>query len=183
MMARIPLIDEENADAPAAAVLEQVRKGMGMVPNMAKAMANSPAALKGYLRLNAALGGGGVLDAVTRERLALAVAQANGCNYCLSIHTHKNLSSKTLTGEEILQARKGSAADAKTDAMLKFAVAVVEARGAVTDGQTDAARAAGITDEELTEIIGNVAVNTMTNYFNKAAAVDIDFPLVTADSL
>jgi alkylhydroperoxidase family enzyme len=139
MMARIPLIDEENADAPAAGVLEQVRKGMGMVPNMAKAMANSPAALKGYLRLNAALGGG-VLDAVTRERLALAIAKANGCNYCLSIHTHKNLSSQTLTGKEILQARKGSAADARTDAILKFAVAVVNGRGAVTDTQVDAAR-------------------------------------------
>jgi len=181
-MSRLPLIDEETAEAPAAGVLEQVRKGMGMVPNMAKVMANSPAALKGYLRLNAALGGG-VLDAVTRERLALAVAQANGCNYCLSIHTHKNLSTQALTGEEILQARKASADDTKTDAILKFAVAVVNGRGAVTDGQVDAARAAGITDEELTEIIGNVAVNTMTNYFNKAAAVDIEFPLVTADSL
>ena len=182
MMSRLPMIDEETAEAPAAGVLEQVRKGMGMVPNMAKAMANSPAALKGYLRLNAALGGG-VLDAVTRERLALAVAQANGCNYCLSIHTHKNLTGETLTEEEILQARRGSAADARTDAILKFAVTVTENRGAVSDDQVNAARAAGITDEELTEIIAQVALNTMTNYFNKAAAVDIEFPLVTADSL
>jgi uncharacterized peroxidase-related enzyme len=181
-MSRIPMLDPETTDGAAADVLGQVQKGMGMVPNMAKAMANSPSTLKGYLRLNAALGGG-VLDAVTRERLALAVAQVNECSYCLSIHTYKNLSSQTLTEEEIIQARRASAADPKTDAVLKFAAAVAQNRGAVTDEQVTAARTAGITDEELVEIIGNVAVNTLTNYFNKAAAVDIEFPVVTPDGV
>jgi len=181
-MSRIPMIEPATATGTAAVVLGQVRTGLGMVPNMTKAMAHSPAALKGYLRLNAALNGG-VLDAVTRERLSLAIAQVNACSYCLSIHTHLNLSGRTLTQDEILQARRGSADDPKTDAILKFAVAVTENRGAVSDAQVDAARTAGITNEELVEIIGSVAVNTMTNYFNRAADVDIEFPTVRAEDI
>jgi len=50
------------------------------------------------------------------------------------------------------------------------------------DPQTrpDAARAAGLSDSEIAEVVGNVALNVLTNYFNKAADVDIDFPLVRA---
>ncbi len=175
-MARMPINEIETTTGTAADLLGQVQKGMGAVPNMAKAMVNSPATLKGYLRLNAALGGG-TLDTVTRERLALTIAQANECSYCLSVHTAK-APSVGLSEEQVRAARRASAEDPKTDAILKLAAAIVATRGAVTDEQVEAARAAGITAEEATEIVGNVALNTLTNFFNKAAQVDIDFPVV-----
>ena len=175
-MARMPINEIENTTGTAADLLGQVHKGMGAVPNMAKVMVNSPATLKGYLRLSAALGGG-KLDTVTREQLALTVAQANECSYCLSVHT-ANAPSVGLSPEQVLAARRASAEDPKTDAILKLAAALVATRGAVTDEQVEAARAAGITAEEATEIVGNVALNTLTNFFNKAAQVDIDFPVV-----
>src|ERR1700687_3865182 len=76
----------EAAPAAAKPLLEAVKKQMGSVPNLFRVVANSPAALEGYLGLNSALTKG-QLDAKTRERIAIAVAETNGCGYCLSAHT------------------------------------------------------------------------------------------------
>lgn len=82
------------AEAPAASqpLLEGVQAQLGMVPNLFRLVALSPAALQGYLGIGAALGKG-ALPAATRERIAFAVAEANRCGYCLSAHTYigKNL--------------------------------------------------------------------------------------------
>ena len=86
--------------APAAAqpLLEVVGKQLGSVPNLFRVVANSPAALEGYLGLSGALGKG-TLPAATRERIALAVAEINGCSYCLAAHS--------LSGQEPRQAGRG----------------------------------------------------------------------------
>src|SRR4051794_32258484 len=77
------------ADAPVAAqpMLEAVKKQLGVVPNLFRMVSTSPAALEGYLGLSSALSKG-KLPAPTRERIALAVAEINGCNYCLSAHSY-----------------------------------------------------------------------------------------------
>ena len=64
-----------------------MKKQIGMAPNLFRLIANSPAALKGHMGLNAALGKG-TLRAATRERVALAVPDINGCSYCLSAHSY-----------------------------------------------------------------------------------------------
>ena len=95
-MSRIPTPASIQA-APAASrpLLEAVQKQLGSVPNLFRIVGNSPAALEGYLGLNGALAKG-ALDARTRERIALVVAEANGCDYCLSAHTYlgKNLAKR-----------------------------------------------------------------------------------------
>src|SRR4051812_25528093 len=75
--------------APAASqpLLQAVVRKLGSAPNLFRLLANSPAALEGYLGLNAALAKG-QLDAPTRERLALAVSAINGCDYCVAAHTY-----------------------------------------------------------------------------------------------
>ncbi|MHA6668195.1 carboxymuconolactone decarboxylase family protein [Homoserinimonas sp. A447] len=144
---------------------------------MTRAMVNSPAALKGYLALSGALGRG-VLRAATRERLALAIAEANECGYCLSVHTYTSTHVAKLDEEDILSAREGSAADPKENAILSFALAVNATRGDIADADFEAARAAGLSDAEIVEVIAAVGLNTLTNYFNKAMKTDIDFPVV-----
>ena len=97
-MPRIPTPATIDAAPPQArASLELVKKQLGSVPNLFRVIANSPAALEGYLGLSGALGKG-ALDARTRERIALAVAESNGCGYCLSAHTYlaKNSPSSTM---------------------------------------------------------------------------------------
>lgn len=164
-------------DAPAAAgpLLEAVKKQIGSVPNLFRVVSNSPAALEGYLGLNGALGKG-VLSAQTRERIALAVAEVNGCRYCLSAHSHFAGLFK-LDAAEILAARRGGSSDPKADAAVRFAVAVTTARGHVTDADLAAVKAAGHSDAEVIEIVGHVALNTLTNYVNEVAGTEIDFAL------
>lgn len=178
-MSNLPLIDPATATGKAADLLAAVQQSLGVVPNMTRAMANSPALLDGYLALSGALSKG-AFSAATRERLALAVAQDNTCDYCLSAHSYLAEHAAKLPADEISAARKATSEDPKTAALLTFAVAVNASRGDISTADLDAVRSAGADDREIAEVVGHVALNVLTNYFNKAAAVDIDFPVVTA---
>lgn len=178
-MSTLPLIDPSTVSGPAADLLASIQKSLGVTPNMTKAMANSPALLKGYVDLNGALSHG-ILRPAVREQIALAVAQDNSCNYCLSAHTYLAEHVARLSEVEIAAARRSEATDTKTTALLSFATAVNNSRGSVTPEQIEAVRVGGASDEEIAETIGHVALNVLTNFFNKAADVDIDFPLVEA---
>lgn len=182
MSSRIPTpASIEAAPAATQPLLQAVQQGLGVVPNLFRLMANSPAALEGLLGLNGALGKG-ALDAATRERIALAVAQVNGCSYCLSAHTFIGSNMLKLDQAELTANRNGHSNDAKADAAVSFAVKVTKARGAVTQADFDAVRAAGYNDAQLVEIVAHVALNTLTNYVNEVFKTDIDFPVVDARS-
>ncbi len=169
------------ADAPAASrpLLEAVNKQLGVEPNLFRMVANSPAALEGYLGMSGALAKG-TLPAQTRERIALAVAQFNGCDYCLSAHTYLGTHLAKLDAAEILANRKGGSNDPKADAAVRFAVKVVEQRGRVGDDDVRAIMLAGYDDAQVIEIVQHVALNTWTNYINEVALTEIDFPVVTS---
>jgi uncharacterized peroxidase-related enzyme len=151
-----------------------VKGKLGLVPNMTRAMANAPAALDGYLQLSGALGKG-TLPARVREQIALAVAQANGCDYCLAAHSAVGRM-VGLTAEQIVDSRLGTAVDPKADALIRFALKVLDARGAVSDGDLRDVREAGFDDGVISEVVANVALHVFTNYFNRMAATDLDFP-------
>lgn len=167
----------EAAPANARPLLEAVKKQMGSVPNLFRVVANSPAALEGYLGLNGALSKGS-LDAKTRERIAIAVAEINGCGYCLSAHTYLGKTFAKLDDAEITANRSGASNDIKADAAVRFAAKVVDARGHVSDADVAAVKAAGYDDAQVVEIVLHVALNTLTNYVNEVAKTDIDFPVV-----
>lgn len=161
-------------------LLEQVEKQLGSVPNLFRLVANSPAALEGYLGLSGALGKGR-LPAATRERIALAAAQFNGCGYCLSAHTYLGSNLAKLSAEEIAANRSGRSTDAKADAAVRFAMRVLETRGAIADTDLASMRAAGYEDGQIVEIVQHVALNVWTNYLNEVAKTDIDFPVVSTN--
>lgn len=169
------------ADAPLAAqpLLAAVKAQIGAVPNLFRVVANSPAALEGYLGLSAALGKG-ALPAATRERIALAVAQINGCDYCLSAHSYLGKHVAKLDEAEMIANRRGHSHDAKADAAVHFAAEVTKARGHVSDADLEAIRQAGYDDAQLVEIVLHVALNTWTNYLNSVAQTVIDFPAAPA---
>jgi len=179
-MSRIPT-PVTIADAPTAAqpALEAVKKQIGTVPNMFRLIANSPAALEAYLGSSAALGKG-ELPAATRERIALAVAEINGCEYCLSAHTYLGRNIAKLDDAEITANRNGASNDPKADAAVRFAVTITQNRGKVDDSALRAVRLAGYTEAQIVEIVSHVALNTLTNYINEVGKTEIDFPHVTA---
>lgn len=169
----------EASPAAAQPLLHAVEKQLGVVPNLFRVVGNSPAALEGYLGLNGALGKG-ELEAATRERIALAVAEANGCDYCLSAHTYLGKNLAKLSEAEISANRNGSSSDSKAAAAVRFAVKLVKARGHVADADVQAVKKAGYNNAQVIEIVLHVALNTLTNYVNEVAKTEIDFPVVTA---
>ena len=178
-MSRIAPIDSARADSDIQATLSAVKAKIGMVPNLFSTFAQSPAVLNGYLALSDALGKG-VLTAKQREIISLAVAQVNECHYCLSAHTLMGKGAG-LSPEGIRKAREGKAESALDDAVASLARRVVDTRGQVSDADLAAARSAGLGDAHIIEVIGNVAINALTNYTNNVALTDIDFPKVDVE--
>jgi uncharacterized peroxidase-related enzyme len=177
-MSRIPTpATIEAAPVGAKALLEAVKAQLGIVPNLFRLTATSPAALEGYLGLNGALGKG-ALNAAARERIALAVAEINGCLYCLAAHSYIGKNMANLDDSEMSANRAGKSRDAKADIAVQFAAKVAQQRGAVSQADVDKVKAAGYSDAELVEIVAHVALNTLTNYINEVFKTEIDFPAV-----
>lgn len=177
-MPRLNTIDPATATGEARTLLEGVQKSLGMAPNIARTMANSPAALNGYLSFSGALAKGRLPHRL-REQIALVVGETNGCDYCLSAHSAVGKMAG-LSEEEISRSRRGESSDARTQAALVFARKLVEDRGWVSDEDLGTVRSAGYDEGEIAEIVANVALNIFTNYFNHVADTEVDFPRVSA---
>jgi uncharacterized peroxidase-related enzyme len=177
-MSRIAVPSLDDAPEASKPTLDAVHKQLGVVPNLFRLIANSPTALTGFASFQGALSK--ALDPKTRERIALAVAQVNGCSYCLSAHTYLGLNVAKISPEEIALNRKGGSHDAKANAAVQFAAKVARERGHVSDADVAAVRSAGFTDGQVVEIVAIVAENTFTNYLNEVAKTDVDFPVVDA---
>jgi len=175
-MSRLTVIDFNNANAEQKALLDAIHNQLGMVPNFLKVFANSPAALKAFLGLFG-VANEGALEPQTRERIALALAQQNSCQYCLSAHTALGANAG-LTGDEMAANRAGSSQDAKAAVAVKLARSLVEHKGDITTAELSEARDAGYSDAEIVEIITHVGLNVLTNILGKASRVEIDFPKV-----
>lgn len=170
-------IQPATAPEPAAqAMLDGIHKLLGSTPNIFTTMAHSPAVLGLYLQGSEALKAT-KLSRKLHEQIALAVADANGCDYCASAHTQFGAMHK-LSPQELSNNLRGLSADAKTQAALVFARAVTQARGHVSNAELDAVRTAGYSDAEILEIVAIVSINTFTNYFNNVAGTAIDFTRV-----
>jgi AhpD family alkylhydroperoxidase len=164
-MQRIKALDPDRATGKTRELLIAVQISVGMIPNMIRTMANSPAVLEGYLKFRSTLACGR-LSARLREQIALAVAAANDSQYCLSAHT---------AGGKSIGLSEASD-DPQEEAALQFALRIVMTRGEASGREVERVRKAGFSDAEIAEIIANVGLNIFANYFNKVAGVVIDFP-------
>lgn len=178
-MARMTMVPTAGAEGRTRELYDHLERTVGAVPNLAQVMGSSPAALELWVN------GLGSLDAgrlghQLLERIALHVAALNACDYCATAHAFLG-SGAGLTDGEVRANLRGEAADDHAAAALRFAGRVVETRGAVADGDLADVRAAGFDDGQITEIIAAVALNTFTNYLNRAAQTEIDFPRFDRD--
>jgi uncharacterized peroxidase-related enzyme len=179
IMTRLTAVDPNMATGKVKDLFTAINGKLGMVPNMMRTMGNSPALLEGYLNFSGALGSG-TLGAKTGELIALAVAESNQCDYCLSAHTYIGANLAGIDEASLTAARNGHSTDAKTKAALQFAKTLTAKKGLVNDADLNYIKAAGFTEGEIGEIVGHVALNILTNYFNNTAATAIDFPVVEA---
>lgn len=175
-MSRINVVSNDTATAEQQALFDAIQAQLGLVPNFLKVFANSPAALRAFLGLHG-IAGDGSLDRQTRERIALAVAQQNACEYCVSAHTAIGRKAG-LSNAEMAANRAGTSQDTRAAAAVVFARALVDNLGDVTTAELLAVRSAGYSDAEIVEIITHVGLNLLTNLIGKASRVEIDFPRV-----
>ena len=178
-MPRIHPIDVASATGETAALLGTARKMFGSTPNLVTTAANAPAALNAMLGLFASLGKSS-LGPKVGEQISIAVSQTNGCGYCLSAHTAIG-AMHGLDVATLASAREALASDAKTSAILTLAVAIVQARGKIDDATLAAARAKGVTDAEVVEVVAHIAQDVFTNYLNNVCGTAIDFPEVALE--
>ena len=177
-MTRINPLTIENASPASAEILTAVKGKVGMVPNLYASMAHSPAALNAVLAFGEAMGKSS-LSLALKEQLALVIAGTNSCDYCASAHTAIGKGAG-VSLEELSSNLSGVSEDPKTQTFLTLAKTIVEKRGVLSDEDLQDARAAGISEAEIVEVVATVAINTFTNYFNHIAQTEIDFPLVVA---
>ncbi len=174
-MSRLPQITPETATGEAKQLLDAVKSKLGRAPAMTQVMANSPAVLNAYLQFSGAVSAG-TLSAKTREQIALAVGEANHCDYCLAAHSTIGKMAG-LTAEQIHESRLAKGFDPKSNAVLQLSRDIVDKRGQLSDRDIQLARQAGISDGEIAEVVANVVLNIFTNYFNIVAGTDVDFPV------
>jgi uncharacterized peroxidase-related enzyme len=176
-MQRSIALKPEQVPADSKATLDMFTKNIGFTPNMIAIFAQSPIAFNAWATLLGSLSK--ALDVKTRDSIGLAVSEANGCNYCLGVHSFTAEHMAKMPADEIILARKGQARDPKRDAAVQFARKVLEARGKVTDADLGAVREAGYTDANVMEIVALVAMYSLTNFFNNVFDPEKDFPVVT----
>jgi uncharacterized peroxidase-related enzyme len=175
-MPRIAIPDRDDAPAESQSILDNINRMLGFVPNLQRLMSISPNALAGWAGLMGALSK--TLDVKTRDGIALAVSEVDGCNYCLAAHSYISSNLAKIPPEEIALNRKGRSSEPKRQAAIAFAKALIEKRGKVTDEEFAAVKAAGWTDANIVEMIALSAQFLLTNFVNNAVQTPIDFPEV-----
>lgn len=179
-MSRLPLPSPETATGEVKQAFDHVQAAYRMVPNGIRALGSAPSVLSGYLAFGEALGEG-ALSHGERERIAVLTAQRNACGYCLSAHTAAGRAAG-LSHDDLLATRLGQVTEPRAAAVVRLAGAVLEHKGDVPDHEIAAARAAGLSDGELVEIVAHVSMNTFTNYLNRLVQPEYDFPAVSLDA-
>ena len=174
-MPRIAPVTQPAGEAKT--LLDAVQQKLGATPNLFRTFAHSPASLNAVLAMFAAVDAN-ALGGKLSEKLAIAVADANGCQYCLSAHTYLGKHVAKLDDQALDAARSGHSPDAREQAALRFALTLLETGGHVSEAEFKAVRAAGFSDGEILDIVTAVVLNIFTNYAGVMTKVEVDFPVV-----
>lgn len=175
-MPRINPVAPSTATGQTKELLDGIQGKFGRVPNILATMAHAPNVLQAYLQLSENIAAG-TLDATLREQVAITVSAVNGCGYCVSAHSAMGKAAG-ISQDALDEAVRGESADPRTNAAIRFARAMAEKQGWVSDDDLEAVRGAGFDDGEITQLVGIVAMKTFTNFFNHVVETELDFPKV-----
>jgi AhpD family alkylhydroperoxidase len=171
-MSRFQIHDELTAPEGSVKILKGVQGAGAAVSKFIGVLAGAPAALRSYARMRHELRAG-VLPRVTRDRIALAVAELRGDPYSISQHA-RTARAAGLGLDEISRARSFKSADDKQAAMLAFLEAILATDGRPSAHLAEEAREHGWTDEELLEAVAHVAMNEFQSLVANAADLPQD---------
>lgn len=169
-MPRIEPLEMHAATGRAKELLEELADRGAQPGTMVRAMANAPTLLRGYLELNRAMKRTH-LDRRISERIALAMQEWIGCEYCLAAHADA-ARELGLSDADIELARQGTATDPRIAALVAFGQQVIAAPSEIDDAQVDELRALGYSDEQLAEVVGLASLQLLTGAFNLLAGLE-----------
>jgi AhpD family alkylhydroperoxidase len=176
-MTSILVPSREQVNPTNQAIFDNLKKGLGMVPNLYATFALSETALATYLSLQNAKSS---IAGKAREVVNLVVSQVNGCEYCLAAHSMLG-TMVGFTPEQILEIRRGGASfDAKLDALAGFVKSVVTERGHIEPSVLQAFFEAGWTQENLIDTLMTIGDKTISNYVHSTTQIPVDFPAAPA---
>ncbi len=170
----LPVVSYEDASPEVQQIYDRMKATMGRVPNLYGAQSHSPLGLKAKLALDNELSKG-TFNGLPKEVVALAVAEVNGCAYCLAAHTAV-AKMRGASETETLNFRRGTSSDDKLAALAGLAREITERRGHPSQDSVDRFFAVGYDRAALVELIGLVALNVWNNYTNHIAHLPVDFP-------
>lgn len=172
-MTTINVPTREEVSASNQAIFDNLKKGLGTVPNLYATFALSETALATYLALQNAKSS---VSGKAREVVNLVVSQVNDCEYCLAAHTMLG-KMNGFTAEQIIEIRHGYASfDARLDALARLTKGIAQSRGHVDQALVEAFFAAGWTKENLVDAIVIIGDKVVSNYLHSTTRIPVDFP-------
>ncbi|MEA9393537.1 carboxymuconolactone decarboxylase family protein [Acerihabitans sp. TG2] len=172
-MTMINVPTREEVSATNQAIFDNLKKSLGMVPNLFATFAHSGTALATYLAFQNAKSS---VSGKAREAVNLVVSQVNECEYCLAAHTMLG-KMNGFTDEQIIEIRHGHANfDPKLDALARLTKGITQSRGHVDQALVEAFFAAGWTKENLVDTIVIIGDKTVSNYLHSTTKIPVDFP-------
>jgi uncharacterized peroxidase-related enzyme len=175
MTDRFVSLSVDQAPAGSRRFLEASAKQFGFVPSPVAKAAHSPALL-GHLLAGFAAFERSSLSAVEREVIAMTVARANECGYCIALHSATLAHDPALAPlAEPLRAG-GVLPEAPLEAVRRFTMAVLEGRGAVGDEAFRVFREAGFSEEQALDVVLGVGVYVLSTFANRVTRAEIDAP-------
>lgn len=172
-MKTIAVPTREQVSPANQAIFDNLKKGIGKVPNLYAVYAHSEHALGTYLAL---AGAKSSLKPKEKEVVNLVVSQVNECDYCLAAHTALS-KMQGFTDEQVLEIRHADITfDDKLDALAKLAKSITENKGHADEHLVENFYAAGYNEGSLIDVILVVGDKTITNYIYALTGVPIDFP-------
>jgi len=173
-MPRLPLRTIEDAPEEAKPRLEAAEKNNGFLPNLVRLLANAPIALETYQTVSA-INGRASLSLAEREAVQITAAATHGCGFCVAGHTAIADKKARLDAGVISALRdRTEVPDARLDAVARFTEAVIASRGAVSDAELAAFKAAGFDDQAALEVVLGVSLATLCNFANNLGQPDLN---------
>jgi uncharacterized peroxidase-related enzyme len=164
----------QTAPAEGIPALRMLEQGLGFVPNLAAAMAESPTLITGFVDLRQILAATGTLTGAEREIIALAVSIENNCDYCMAAHSTFALM-QNASEEAVTAARAGAAPkDPGLGALYRFARVLVARKGHVSGEDIQALLDAGYSRSAVFELVAQVAHTTMANLAHSISHAPVD---------
>lgn len=162
-MATIPIHTISSAPEESRPLLEAAQALMGMIPNLAAGMAESPTLLRGFFTLRE-IYSQGTLTAQEIQLLSMVNARENGCDWCVAFHSRAALSAGVQP--KVVEAVRsgGLPEEPRAKALCRLSQELIRYRGRATAEALAELTAAGAGPAQALEVVLGVGFSTLANY-------------------